>query len=88
MHPAVTSVNANDDFTLLLGFSTGDSGTLDMKPYLELGVFRKLRDPDAFRTAHVAFDTVAWEGGIDLDPEFVFRKCVARSLGEPGTTDR
>ncbi|WP_295878646.1 DUF2442 domain-containing protein [uncultured Thiohalocapsa sp.] len=75
MYPAVTSVDVNEDFTLSLGFSTGASGTLDMKPYLDFGVFRRLRDLDAFRTAHVAFDTVAWEGGIDLDPEFVYRKC-------------
>ena len=28
------------------------------------------------RQVHVAFDTIEWPGGIDLDPEFVRKHCV------------
>ena len=46
-----------------------------MKPYLDFGVFRKIKDPEIFETVHVSFDTIAWKSGADLDPEFVYDKC-------------
>ena len=58
-----------------VAFESGEKGLLDMKPYLDFGVFSKIRDPKVFETVHVSFDTVAWETGADLDPEFVYEKC-------------
>lgn len=75
MRPAVISVECEDDYVLSVSFDTGEHGLLDMKPYLSFGVFRKIKDPDMFRTVHVSFDAIAWESGADLDPEFVYGKC-------------
>ena len=75
MHPAVISVECEDDYILSVSFDNGENGLLDMKPYLDFGVFRKIRDPDIFKTVHVSFDTIAWESGADIDPEFVYEKC-------------
>ncbi len=75
MYPSVTKVVARKDFMLALTFDNGEQGTLDMKPYLDFGVFRKLREPGEFRQVRVAFDTVEWNAGIDLDPEFIHAKC-------------
>ena len=75
MHPAVTSVKCESDYVLSVTFDNGESGLLDMKPYLNFGVFRKIKDPDIFRTVHVSFDAIAWESGADIDPEFVYEKC-------------
>ena len=43
--------------------------------FLETGVFKKLKEPNAFKQVHVSFDTVEWDSGADLDPEFVYSKC-------------
>ena len=75
MHPAVVSVECKEDYILSIVFDNGECGLLDMKPYLNLEVFRKMQDPSAFETVHVSFDTIAWESGADLDPEFVYEKC-------------
>lgn len=75
MHPAVVSVKCEEDFILSIVFDNGESGLLDMKPYLNLGVFKRIRNPSIFKTVHVSFDTIAWESGADLDPEFVYEKC-------------
>ena len=75
MHPAVTSVECEEDYVLSVSFDNGEHGLLDMKPYLSFGVFKKIKDPDMFRTVHVSFDAVAWASGADLDPEFVYEKC-------------
>jgi len=73
-------VVARDNQVLLVDFDNGERATLDMKPFLDFGVFQKLREHDYFKQVHVSFDTIAWESGIDLDPEFVSQKC--RPLSE------
>ena len=75
MQPAIRGVMTTDDFELIVTFDNDEEGVLDMKPYLGFGVFRAIADPERFRTARVSFDTVEWDGGVDLDPEFVYAKC-------------
>ncbi len=47
---------------------------MDIKPFLNFGVFQRLKDRKAFMNVRVAFDTVGWDAGVDLDPEFVYNK--------------
>lgn len=42
--------------------------------YLDFGVFKKIRDYEKFKKARVAFDTIEWDEGVDLDPEFIYAK--------------
>ena len=77
MYPSVQTVIPGDDYTLSIVFENGETGILDMKPVLGLGVFQRLRDYEVFRKVRVAFDTIEWEGGIDLDPEYVYARCKA-----------
>lgn len=82
MYPSVTSVVARDDYVLTVGFDNQEYGTLDMKPFLDFGIFHRLKDPAIFNQVHVAFDTLEWDAGIDLDPEFVYSKCRIRRDAE------
>ncbi|MDN5871988.1 MAG: DUF2442 domain-containing protein [Nitrococcus sp.] len=81
MYPAVKNVEAREDYTLSIEFDNGEQGVLDMKEYLDFGVFERLKDLQAFKMVKVAFDTVEWETGLDLDPEFVYQKCRILSQG-------
>ena len=74
MYPSVCEVTPNRDFSLNIVLDTGENRLLDMKPYLDFGVFKKLRDYEKFKHARVAFDTIEWDEGVDLDPEFVYEK--------------
>ncbi len=77
MYPSVTSVLAQDNYQLGITFNNGEQGVLDMKPYLDFGVFQKLKESVLFSNVKVAFDTVEWaDVEIDLDPEFVYEKSV------------
>jgi len=73
--PAVISVECGEAYIVSVAFESGEKGLLDMKPYLDFGIFRKIRDPKVFEMVHVSFDTIAWRSGADLDPEFVYEKC-------------
>jgi hypothetical protein len=75
MYQAITSVRANEDFSLAVVFEDGAMGVLDMTPYLDFGVFKQIKDLEQFKRVRIAFDTVEWECGVDLDPEFVRAKC-------------
>lgn len=74
MYPSVMNVTPTEDYLLSIEFDNGESGILDMKPYLDFGVFQKLKERNAFNRVRVSFDTIEWESGIDLDPEFVYSK--------------
>jgi len=72
MYHAVKDVVAMDDYTLLLTFDNQEKKSFDVKPYLDFGVFKQLTDLDRFKTAHISFDTVEWDGEIDIDPETLY----------------
>jgi len=71
MVASVVRVVPREDFTLSIAFDNGDEGVLDIKPYLDFGVFARLKDYESFKRVCVTFDTVEWECGVDLDPEFI-----------------
>ena len=77
MYPAVKEVTPQEDFTLSVVFDNGERGILDMKPILEFGIFQRIKDYDKFRRVRVSFDTIEWDCGVDLDPEFVYKRCSA-----------
>ena len=75
MYQAVVSVQPNEDFSLAVVFEDGERGILDMTPYLDFGVFKQIKNFEQFKQVRIAFDTVEWECGVDLDPEFIRAKC-------------
>lgn len=75
MYPSVKTVYPSENYVLHIEFDNDESGILDMRPYLSFGIFQRLKDFDAFKRVRVAFDTIEWESGVDLDPEFVYAKC-------------
>jgi hypothetical protein len=78
MHPAVTKVKVIEDHKLLVSFENGEQGELDMTPYLDFGVFSRLKNPQIFNQVTISFKTIEWPCGVDLDPEFVYEKTVKR----------
>jgi hypothetical protein len=68
----VTQVRARDDYMLELEFDTGETRVFDARPYLEKGVFTRLKDPAMFKQAYVAYDTVCWPGNLDIAPETLY----------------
>lgn len=80
MYPVVTRVSPGDKYVLLLQFDNGQTGKLDMSPYLDFGVFHKLKNKDNFNQVRISFDTIEWPCGVDLDPEFVYQKTALNSV--------
>ncbi|MEO9004203.1 MAG: DUF2442 domain-containing protein [Ginsengibacter sp.] len=78
---AVTNVTPLDNYLLRLKFKNGEERIFDMKPYLETGIFKTLKDKKLFKTAKVSFDTVEWENEADIDPETLYHGGVSVKNG-------
>jgi Protein of unknown function (DUF2442) len=62
------------DYVLWLRFNDGAEGEIDLENELEGEVFGPLKDPQAFQRFRVdpEMETVVWENGADLAPEFLY----------------
>lgn len=73
---SVTKVVAQDDYKLLVTFNTGETKLFDAWPYLEKGVFTRLKDQVLFKQAYVAYDTICWPGDLDIAPETLYDRAL------------
>lgn len=72
----VTQVAPQSDFSLLLDFTNGEIRFFDIRPYLEMGVFQQLKNPDLFKQAKVAFGTVCWPGELNISPDTLYLESI------------
>lgn len=72
MNPYVRSVKANSAHQLELLFENGERRIFDIAPYLNRGVFMRLKNPSIFQMAHVVAGSVEWPGEIDLSYDTLY----------------
>ena len=87
MYLAVKSVQPTDENKLIIEFDNGERRTFDVRPLLSIGQFRELASPDEFRKVRVAFDTIQWENGLDLDPEYLYARSEAMPCGRASRSE-
>ena len=70
----VIDAKALPDYRLQVRFSDGTEGNIDLREFIESDerpIVKALRDRSAFAAIRVEMDTVVWENGFDLAPEFL-----------------
>ncbi len=69
----VTDAKYLRDYVIWLRFNDGAEGEVDLEPELEGEVFGPLKDLERFKKFRVdpELDTVVWDNGADLAPEFL-----------------
>jgi hypothetical protein len=77
MNPRVRSVQANPDYTLTIEFDSAEIKVFDVKPYLDEGVFRELREMLVFCTVRPFLGSVRWNGGQDFCPDTLYLDAVS-----------
>jgi hypothetical protein len=68
----IKSVKPQDGYKLYLTFSDGKQGIFNALPYLDLGIFKELKNPILFKSVRVADATIEWANGADLCPDCVY----------------
>lgn len=59
------------DYKIKVMLSNGSEGVFDVKPYLDKGIFKELRDYNYFKRARLIFGTIAWPNEQDFSPETI-----------------
>ena len=70
----VTRVETLENFQLKITFDESEVRIFDAKPYLEKGVFQRLKNQAEFKQAFVQWDTVCWPGELDISPATLYIK--------------
>lgn len=72
MNPRVAAVEVIDFHHLLVTFKNQEQRVFDVSEYLDLPVFKHLRDSPNFYNVHVEHGTIAWANEIDLCPDTIY----------------
>jgi len=81
MNPYVKVLTTLPNYRLLLSFENGETRIFDAAPYLEKGVFQRIRHPGLFGLAKVVAGSVEWPGEIDLSYDTLYLE------SQPATQD-
>jgi hypothetical protein len=75
LYYGIKSVEPQNDYKLLLTLDDDRRGIFDMKPYLEKGIFKQLKNIEMFNTVRpFAGNSFAWANNADISPESIFEK--------------
>ncbi|MBN1998027.1 DUF2442 domain-containing protein [candidate division KSB1 bacterium] len=65
-------VKPGSDYTLTLTFSNGEIRIFDVKPYLNIGIFKELRDKSRFNSVRAFLGSIQWKTGQDFCPDTLY----------------
>jgi hypothetical protein len=63
------TVRPLDDYQIYVELEDGRKGVFDLKPYLNHGVFRELKDKNYFLQVNILLGSVTWPNEQDIAPE-------------------
>ncbi|MBF0200342.1 MAG: DUF2442 domain-containing protein [Desulfamplus sp.] len=78
MNPRVKKVLPNPDYTIHLTFDNGEKKVFDVKPYLDKGIFRELKDLKVFNSVKTMIGSIQWKGGQDFCPDTLYLESIAQ----------
>ena len=74
MNPRVKDVKPCANFTIKLLFDNSEEKIFDVKPYLDKGVFRELKDKKFFNSVRPFLGSIQWKNGQDFCPDVLYKE--------------
>ena len=72
MNPRVINVKPAENYTLHLWFKNGEEGIFDVKPYLDKGIFKALKDIHVFNSVQPFIGSIQWSNEADICPDTLY----------------
>ena len=72
MNPRVKEVKPEKNYMLRLYFTNGEVRLFDMKPYLNLGIFKELTDEALFNSVRPDGLSVEWANEASICPDTLY----------------
>ena len=76
MYWDVITVKPLSDYRIAVEVEDGRKGVFDMKPYLDFGVFRELKDIHYFNQVGIVHGAVTWPHEQDIAPETLLAEMI------------
>lgn len=76
----IINVKPLENYELEITFDDNVIKLKDMKPYLSRGVFQALRDKRIFQSVKISFNTISWEGDIDLCADYLYETSKEKNI--------
>ena len=71
MIPDVIDFEILPDHRIKVTLSNGNRGIFDVRPYLDKGIFKELKDYSYFKRARIELGTITWPNEQDFSPETI-----------------
>ena len=72
MNPRIKKVKPNSDYTITLTFENGEIKIFDVKPYLDKGIFKELKEMSLFNSVKPFLGSIQWKNGQDFCPDTLY----------------
>jgi hypothetical protein len=72
LNPRVKKVVSRSNYKLLIEFENGEKKIFDMRPYLDFGVFKELKNKSYFNKVRPFMGSIAWPHGQDVCPDTLY----------------
>ena len=82
MIPHVIEAKYVNDYKVWVKFNDGLAGEIDLSHELDGPIFEPLKDILYFSQFSVRFNTISWENGADLAPEFLREKLTQQASAD------
>lgn len=73
MNLQIKKVKALQDYTLYVKFQNGKAKLFDMRPYLDKGVFKELKNESYLKKVRVIWGGIEWPHKQDLSSDTLYR---------------
>ena len=83
----ITSVTPLSGYKLNIKFEDAVSGEIDLKSFIETGIFSVLQAPDLFNKVYTTGYSVAWSDELEIDALTIYAEILKRSPEEIFTTN-
>jgi len=74
----ITQASYINDYKLLLKFNNGTEMIVDLENELNGTAFIPLKDKNKFQKFTIVFNTIEWENGADLAPEYLYELAISQ----------
>jgi len=72
MNPRIVSAVPKDDYKIKVTFTDDSVGYFDCSKYLNIGVFKELKNQEYFNQVNVSDGTIVWPHEQDFCPDTVY----------------
>lgn len=76
-NPRIQSVQAQQNYTLILLFDNGEERVFDVKPFLDKGIFRDLQNVRIFSSVKPFLGSIQWSNGADFCPDMLYEESIS-----------